>query len=68
MQKEAKVYQSLEIEVCRIDKLYNNAPANYESWSVDDKAAAERVETKLFQRSCTQSNGILKALNFSKSV
>ena len=45
--------------------LYNNAPANYESWSVDDKAAAERV-AQAFSENLHNQTGFL-ALNFSKS-
>ena len=54
MQKGTKVYQSLEIEVCHIAS-YNNAPANYESWSLDNKAAAERVADIFLQKLYNQT-------------
>ena len=45
--------------------LYNRAPKNHESWSVDDKAAAERV-AQAFSENLHNQTGFL-ALNFSKS-
>ena len=45
--------------------LYNSAPINHESWSVDDKAAAERV-AEAFSENLHDQTGFL-ALNFYKS-
>ena len=45
--------------------LYNSAPIDHESWSVDDKAAAERV-AQAFSENLHDQTGFL-ALNFYKS-